>query len=201
VRWGAAHHPEQVSPPRPRQTGVLETPLAVIHPQPGEAADRGSGDRETVSFGFDQVRSASELLAQRTLERVLDLVVEALDVNELVQQADVNMLLSRLDVNAVLEKVDVNALLSRVDLDALLDRVDVNRLITRVDIDSIAQHTDIGAVVVASSENMASGAVDIVRGQVVAADQRIDRWVHRLLRRKAGGPAGPSTLLKAEAGT
>jgi len=154
-----------------------------------------------VSFGFDQVRSASELLAQRTLERVLDLVVEALDVNELVQQADVNMLLSRLDVNAVLEKVDVNALLSRVDLDALLDRVDVNRLITRVDIDSIARHTDIGAVFVASSENMASGAVDMVRGQAVAADQRIDRWVHRLLRRKTGGPAGPPTLPKAEAGT
>jgi hypothetical protein len=154
-----------------------------------------------VSFGFDQVRSASELLAQRTLERVLDLVVEALDVNELVQQADVNMLLSRLDVNAVLEKVDVNALLGRVDLDALLDRVDVNRLIARVDIDSVAQHTDIGAVFVASSENMASGAVDIVRGQAVAADQRLDRWMHRLLRRKASGLGGPSPLPNSEAKT
>jgi hypothetical protein len=154
-----------------------------------------------VSFGFDQVRSASELLAQRTMERVLDLVVEALDVNELIQQADVNMLLSRLDVNAVLEKVDVNALLSRVDLDALLDRVDVNRLITRVDIDSIAQHTDIGAIFVASSGNVTSGAVDIVRGQAVAADRRIDRWVHRLLRRKTGGLVGPPTLPNAEAET
>jgi hypothetical protein len=154
-----------------------------------------------VSFGFDQVRSASELLAQHTMERVLDLVVQSLDVNELVQQADVNMLLSRVDVNAVLEKVDLDALLSQVDLNALLDRVDVNRLITRVDIDSIAQHTDIGAVFVASSGNMASGAVDIVRGQAVAADQRIDRWVHRLLRRKTPGLVSPPTLTSAEAKT
>jgi hypothetical protein len=154
-----------------------------------------------VSYGFDQVRSASELLAQRTMERVLDVVVQALDVNELVQRADVNMLLDRLDVNAVLEKVDMNALLGRVDLDALLDRVDVNRLITRVDIDSIAQHADIGAVFAASSGNMASGAVDIVRGQAVAADQRIDRWVHRLLRRKADGLAGPAALPHAEVKT
>jgi hypothetical protein len=178
-----------------------KTTLAVIHPWPGEAAGSASGDRETMSFGFDQVRSARELLAQHTMERVLDLVVQSLDVNELVQHADVNMLLSRVDVNAVLEKVDVNALLSRVDLDALLDRVDVNRLITRVDIDSIVQDTDIGAVFVASSGNMASGAVDIVRDQAVAADQRIDRWVHRLLRRKAGGPAGLPTLPNAEAQT
>lgn len=148
---------------------------------------------------FDQMRSASDLLAQRIMERVLDLVVQSLDVNELVRQADVNMLLSRVDVNAVLEKVDVNSLLSRVDLDALLDRVDVNRLITRVDIDSVVQHTDIGAVFAMSSGNMASGAVDIVRGQAVAADQRIDRWVHRLLRRKTSGLADPPTLPPAEA--
>jgi hypothetical protein len=168
---------------------------------------------------FDQVRSAGEVLAQRTVERVLDLVVQALDVNALVRQTDVDMLLDRLDVNAVLEKVDVNALLrqvdvdallghvdvdallSRVDLDALLDRVDVNRLITRVDIDSIARHTDIGAVFVMSSGHMASGAVDIVRGQAVAADQWIDRCVHRLLRRKTGGLAGPKALTDAGAET
>jgi hypothetical protein len=196
-----AHHPAQVSPPHPRPTGVRETPLAVNHPWPGEAADGGPGDRKTVSFGFDQVRSASELLAQHTMERVLDLVVQSLDVNELVQQADVNMLLSRVDVNAVLEKVDVNAVLSQVDVNALLDRVDVNRLITRIDNDSVVKHTDIGAVFVASSENMASGAVDIVRGQAVVADQRIDRWVHRLLRRKRGSLAGPPTLPNAGAGT
>lgn len=135
------------------------------------------------------------------MERMLDLVVQSLDVNELVQQADVNMLLSRVDVNAVLEKVDMNSLLSRVDLDALLDRVDVNRLITRVDIDSIAQHTDIGAVLAMSSGNMASGAVDILRDQAVAADQRIDRWVHRLLHRKSSGFVGPPMPPHAEAET
>jgi hypothetical protein len=158
---------------------------------------------------FDQMRSAGELLAQRAMERALDLVVQALDVNELVQQVDVGTLLSRIDVNALIEKVDVNSLLrqvdletlvgqidveamaAQVDLDALLSRVDVNRLIARVDAEAIAQHTEIGAVVIMSSRNVGREAVDIVRGQAVALDRLIDGWARRLLRRKDPGLAAP----------
>jgi hypothetical protein len=134
---------------------------------------------------FDQVRSASELLAERAMERMLDLVVQAVDVNDLVQQVDVDALLTR---------VDLDALLSRVDLDALLTRVDLNRLLTRVDIDAIVQHTDIGAVVLLSSGSVADKAVDLVRGQGVALDRLIDRWVRRLLRRPGPGLRAPAPL-------
>jgi hypothetical protein len=168
---------------------------------------------------FDQMRSASELLAQRAMERVIDLAVHSLDVNELVQQVDVDTLLSRLDMNALLKEVNVNsllrqvdvdallgqvdvdALLNRVDLDAVLDRVDVNHLITRVDMDAIARRADFAAVVGMSSGSVATRAADIVRGQAVAMDQRIDRWVRRLLRRKGGALTSPPTRLNAGAGT
>jgi hypothetical protein len=138
------------------------------------------------------MRSASELLAQRALERVLDLVVQSIDVNELVQQVDVDQLLSQLDLNAVVAKIDVNALLRQVD---------VNRLIAQVDIEAIVQHTDLGAVIAMSSGHEATKAVDIVRGQAVVLDRRIDRWVRRLLRREGPGLVAPPTLLAHEAVT
>jgi hypothetical protein len=150
---------------------------------------------------FNQVRSAGELLAQQTMERVIDLVVQALDVNELVQQVDMDALLSRVDVNALLGKVDVNSVLRQVDLDALLERVDINRLITRVDMDAITRQTDISAVITMSSGSVTKEAVDIVRGQAVALDRWIDYWVRRLLRRKGRELMSPPTLLNVGART
>jgi hypothetical protein len=139
-----------------------------------------------------QVRSASELLAERAMERVLDLVVQAVDANELAQQVDVDTLLSR---------VDLNELLGRIDLDLLLSRVDVNRLIARVDVDALVQHTEIGAVIMMSSENAGNQAVNLVRGQAVALDHAIDRWVRRLLRRPDPGPGARAAPLHAGAKT
>jgi hypothetical protein len=55
-----------------------------------------------------------ESLAQRVAERVLDLVVNALDVNALMQ---------RVDLNAVLDQVDVEAVRSQVvGVDGFIDR-------------------------------------------------------------------------------
>jgi hypothetical protein len=139
-----------------------------------------------------QMRSASEVLAERALERVLDLVVQAVDANELVEQVD---------VDALLRRVDLNAVLGRVDVDALLSRVDVNRLIAQVDIDALVQHTEIGAVIMMSSGSVGNRAVDLVRGQAVGLDDVIDRWVRRLLRRSGPGLAAPSALLNAGAET
>jgi hypothetical protein len=141
---------------------------------------------------IDQMRAASELLAQRAMERVLDLVVQSLDVNELARQVNMDALLSQLDLNAVIAKIDLNALLSRVDLQALVERIDI---------DALVQDTEIGAAIAKSSGHAASEAVDILRGQAVTLDDRIDHWVRRLLRRGGPGLAAPPTLLDTGAGT
>ena len=51
-----------------------------------------------------------EPLAQRIAERVVDLLVNAVDVNALVARVNLNAVLARVDVDDVLAKVDVNAL-------------------------------------------------------------------------------------------
>jgi hypothetical protein len=125
----------------------------------------------------------AEALAQQVTERVVDLVVGALDVNELAARVDVNAILSRVDIDAMLQKIDLNVLLSQVD---------VNELAQRIDVAGLVEKADIGAIVAQASGGMAHEAMDAVRCQTAGIDQIIDRWVRSLLRRK--GPAPPPLL-------
>jgi hypothetical protein len=177
-----------------------------------DSADRAAGNTSTVVNPRDRLRPAGrrnpvEAIAQQVTERVVDLLVSALDVNELAARIDLNALLDRVDIDAVLKKVDlnslidqvdVNAVLARVDLKPLLDRVDVNDLVSQVDMDALVERTDLGAVIARSSGDMGTEALDALRSQAVGLDQFVDRWVQRLLRRKHPAPA-PSALLPAHA--
>jgi uncharacterized RDD family membrane protein YckC len=153
-----------------------------------------------------------EQLAEKTAERVIDLVIRTLDLNAVLQQIDFNAIVDRVDVNKVVDRVDVdkildqvdvdklvdridldrvlakvnlNDLLARVDIDAIAGRVDINAIVQRVDIDAIAKHTDIGAMIAHSSGGIAGDALDVIRSQAVGLDEWIARWVARLLRRDA----------------
>ena len=164
-----------------------------------------------------RVTDPAEALAQQITERVADLVLSALDVNEIAARVDLNALLSRVDIDAVLKKVDLNALLDQVDVNAivarvdldpllarldlnpLLARVDVNALVQQVDVDSLVEKTDLGAVIVRASGGMGAEALDVVRSQAVGLDQFVDRWVQRLLRRKHPTPSAPAALVPVPA--
>ena len=129
----------------------------------------------------------AEALAQQATERVVDLVVGALDVNELIARVDVNVIINRVDIEAVLRKIDLNELLGQVDLNDLAQRIDVAALVEKA---------DLGAIIAQSSGGMAREAVDAVRYRTAGLDQVVDRCVRLLLRRK--DPA-PPPLLAAEA--
>ena len=146
-------------------------------------------------------RNPVEALAQQVTERVVDLLVGALDVNQLAARVDLNALLGQVDLNALPGQVDVNALLAQVDLKPLLDRVDVNDLVSRIDLDALVEKTDLGAVIARSSAGMATEALDAVRSQAVGLDQFVDRWEQRLLRRKQPVPGAsyPERVRKAAA--
>jgi hypothetical protein len=133
-----------------------------------------------------RVTDPLEELAQRVAERVFDLVVHAVDLNELVVQ---------LDLNAVLDRVDIDALLRRVDLNALLEQVDLNALIQRVDVEALVEQTDFGEIIAKQTSGIASNALDAVRSQSVSLDGAIDRGVWRLVRRNTPRPAAPPLLL------
>jgi hypothetical protein len=151
---------------------------------------------------------SAEAVAQRVAESVIDLVVQAVDPNVLLQAVDLNGLLGRVDMNTLLNQVDVNtlvkqtdinALLRRVDLNELLDRVDLNNVVGRIDMEKLAAKTDFGAIIARSTGGIATEALDAARGGAVGLDQRVDRWVTRLLRRKAPGSLAPPALLNVAA--
>jgi hypothetical protein len=121
-----------------------------------------------------RVTDPLEATAQRIAERAIDLVIHAVDINELVAQ---------IDLNAVLDRIDITRLLERVDLNALLENVDLNALIQRVDVEALVMHTDFGEIIAKQTSEIASGALDAVRGQGVGMDRAIDRGVWRLVRR------------------
>jgi len=148
-----------------------------------------------------------ESLAQRVAERVIDLVIHALDMNELIAQVDLNAaldrvdltrLLDRVDVNRVLDRVDLSKLLERMDIPAIVDRVDVDAILQRVDMDALVSQTDLGAILAKSSSGVASNTLDAVRSQAVGLDGSIDRTVWRLVRRNTPRPVAP-TLLRGQA--
>jgi hypothetical protein len=124
----------------------------------------------------------SEQLAQAAADRVVELVVSALDVN------------------ALLDQVDLNDVLDRIDLDRLLERMDLNEIVKRIDVDALIEQTDLGAVIAASSGGVASDVLDVVRSQTVGLDEFIARWIGRLRRRPYTGPPGPPDRLRPMAG-
>ena len=163
---------------------------------------------------LDRLRSAGkrvtdplETLSQRVAERVVDLVVQALDVNALMRrvdlnavldQVDINKLLSRVDMSALIDQVDVNEVLARVDVDRLLDRIDVNELAGRIDFDQLIEQTNLGAVIARSSAGMTTEALDAARSGAVGLDRFIDRWIGRALWRKHPRPLAPQALLNGQ---
>jgi hypothetical protein len=142
----------------------------------------------------------SERWAQATTERVVELVVSALDVNALLDQVDLNAVLDQVDLDRVLDRVDLDRVLDRVDLDRLLKRVDLNDIIKRIDVEALVEQTDLGAVIARSSSGVASDVLDVVRSQTVGLDEFIARWIGRLRRRPYTGPPGPPDRLRPRAG-
>jgi hypothetical protein len=166
----------------------------------------------------ERVRSASkrfaepmELMAQTVARRATEIVVEALDVNALLDKVNVNRvldkvnvdrLLDQVNVNRVLDKVDVERLITRVDMQALVDQVDVNEIADRIDVAALLDKTELSAIVARSSTTIFSEGIDLVRSQAVGLDNFLARWVDRLLGRGTKRPAarlGPPLLLRAQA--
>jgi hypothetical protein len=128
-----------------------------------------------------------EHLAQAVAERVVTLVMDAIDVNAI---------LARIDINAILERVDINALVERVDMNQLIENVDFEEILDKIDIDALIEHTEIGTIVAKSTSGVATEVLDVVRSQGVGLDDFVARSVNWFLRRNpANLPLGPPLLV------
>ena len=150
-----------------------------------------------------------ESFAQAVAQRVIDLVIESLDMNALIAQINLNVVLGRIDLNSLLHRVDLNELISqvdlnqvfetvdlnqildRVDMDKLMARVDLNEVASRIDMEALVKNTDLGALMVSSSSTLATEAVDLGRSHAVSMDDTLARWVSRVRRNDAGRAAPP----------
>jgi len=139
-----------------------------------------------------------EQLVESIAERVVNLVLEAVDVNAIVAKVDVDGLIDRVDVDKIVSRVDVEAIIERVDVQRIIERVDIEQVISRVDIDSLVEQTELGTIIARSTSGVASEALDVVRAQGVGLDDFVARWVNRILRRSSDAwPVGPPNLVAA----
>jgi len=119
------------------------------------------------------------LLDQIDLNRLLDRV----DLDRLLDRVDVDRLLDRVDVDRLLDRVDVDRLLARVDVDQLLESVDVDRLLNRVDVEALTSRARVGDLVARGTTEVAGSTLDLFRRQVVGLDTIMMRFIDRILGR------------------
>jgi hypothetical protein len=137
-----------------------------------------------------------EQLAQAVAERVVNIVMDAIDIDALLARIDVDALVARVDVDSVVSRVDVDKLIDRVDVEKIIERVDVEKIIERVDIDALMEQTELGSIIARSTTGVASEVLDLIRAQGVGLDDFLNRWVNRILRRSADAlPLGPPSLV------
>jgi hypothetical protein len=136
-----------------------------------------------------------EQLAQAMAERIVPMVIEAIDIDSL---------LDRVDVEKIIERVDVEKIIERVDVQKIIDRVDINAIVNKVDIDSLVEQTEIGSIIARSTTGIVTEVLDVIRAQGVGLDDFVLRWGNRLIgrgRQVATWPEGPPLLVPPEAAT
>lgn len=153
----------------------------------------------TVRGAARRLAEPVESVAQVVARRATELVVEALDVNALLDRTDMNRLLDQIDVNRLLDRVDVDKLMTRVDVMAVVKQLDVNEIVDRVDMAALVDRIELRPIIAKSSTSLVSEGIDLVRSQAVSLDDFFARWVHRLLRRHRPDPAGPPRLVSLQA--
>ena len=132
-------------------------------------------------------------LAQAIAARVVNLVLEAIDIDAVV---------AKVDVDALIRRVDVEAIIERVDVDAIVKRVDVNAIVSEVDIDALVGSTELGSIIAKSSSGIFTEVLDAIRAQGVGLDDFCARWTDKILRRAAANlPLGPGMPATSQAPT
>lgn len=132
----------------------------------------------------------------------LDAVIKRVDLDAAVARVDLDAVAARIDLDAVAARLDLEAVVRRLDLNALAGGIDIDPLIARLDVDAALSHFDLAGIALgvieaidlpeivrASTGTLASETVRGVRAETMQADDGLERFVDRLLRRRrAEGP-------------
>jgi hypothetical protein len=198
---------------RPFASLILRPPVLPERywPQRGldQLADRGGRTRrqavrqawalldQIVPFVVDAILDRIDL-TQIVIDRVKVMrIVDEVDIAAIAGHLDFDSIIESVPIDHILELVDIDGIVARVNLDQIMARVDVNAIVSTVDIQAIISRVDLGSIanqvideidlpeiIWESSSGMASETVVGVRMQGRAADERINRIVDRVLRRR-----------------
>lgn len=138
---------------------VAKGPLDAV----GDQVDRRRAEaRAREASSIDDAGEAMQAVVRRVVELVID-------------QIDMEALVDRIPVDRVIEKVDIDAIAARIDIDAIIDRISIEDIVASV---------DMGAIVRDSTTGLAGETVDAIRVQVMGVDLFLARVVDTILRRK-----------------
>lgn len=146
----------------------------------GEAAV--DGIRGTIDVVLEEVMGA---LARADLTAV---ITESLDLNAVLETIDLEALLARLDLDAVLERVDLNQLIDRLDLNPTVAKLDVSPVVAKLDLVGVAEEVvngiDMNSIVRGATTSVSGEVLEDVRTNSERADDRVEQFVGRILRRQ-----------------
>jgi hypothetical protein len=94
-----------------------------------------------------RARSGARVRTQRLLEELVPGVLDALDIDRLVQRIDIDRLVARIAIDDVVSRIDIDALVRRIDIDQLVRRIEIDDLVKRIEIDDVVSRIDIDALV------------------------------------------------------
>ncbi|MGE5227352.1 MAG: hypothetical protein ACM3OO_10815 [Planctomycetaceae bacterium] len=119
----------------------------------------------------------------------IDAVIGRVDVQGIAEGLDIDAIATHVDVNRVAERIDLNRIAAGIDVDAVAERLDVERVLARLDLAAIATQVideiDLPEIIRSSTGAMASETVRGVRIQGIEADRAVERFVDRVIRRRA----------------
>ena len=137
------------------QTGWRAGVVIARHLAALPGADRAGRVLETVAHPLAddgrEVRaragSALQRATERLLERFLPDVVDALDVDGLVQRIDIDGLVRRIEIDELVQRIEIDQLVQRIDIDELVQRIDIDALVQRIAIDQLVGRIEIDELV------------------------------------------------------
>jgi hypothetical protein len=111
----------------------------------GSAATEATAERGRVVRA--QLTKLAVLALQRATRQVLDAVLPALDITEIVlRYVDLDRIAAALDLDVAVARVDVDAVVARVDLDTIVARLDLDAVVAGVDLAAIVDRIDVEAI-------------------------------------------------------
>ncbi len=147
---------------------VATGPLDVV----GDAVERRRVEaRRREAASADATAAALQAVVGRVVELVID-------------QIDMSALIRRIPVDEVVDQIDIDAIAERIDVDAVVARVDIDAIVARIDMEGIVASMDLGAIVRDSTTGLAGETLDGVRVQLMGLDLLLARLVDRILFRR-----------------